>query len=577
MRVRALLATLSAVVCLSSAVDAFARGGDADGAFGTRGTAALQTTIAADVRVLGPVVGDTVVSVGSHRLGIQVQRTLNNGEPDPSFGTHGVVTLPAAITVSRVAAQPDGSIILAGPKLVLFSTGPLVTTWGFTRLGPNGSIDTSFGDGGWSFVAPVDGIASLSTLQVLPDGRIAAVMFPGDQDGLNVGHVAAARLLANGKPDPAFGVSGVVDHAFGGARTTNTLCAARVLADGTVEVARGVAATIAASRLAPDGTWDMAFGAGGMRTTPMPVSLVVGATKMDYLPDGSLVVANDAVNRQVDPLTPAYIFSAARVMPDGNLQFSFGVQGVLRADVSASEPTSILATTDGDIVVVGTTRAAGLELVKIDARLGRLAARFARQGVAEVPVAVEAFHAETGAMGADGFVTIIGMSDGGSGGLGTWLVRVQVVDDVVEFHNEILDHYFITYDGAEAVGIDAGAAGPGWSRTAASFRPGGPASVCRFYGTPGIGPNSHFYTAEPDECDAVRLDPGWTYEGVGFYTTRPVDGACAAPLVPVHRLYNDGFAHGIDSNHRYVTDVSLIAPMVTRGWIHEGVVFCAKP
>jgi serine protease len=155
------------------------------------------------------------------------------------------------------------------------------------------------------------------------------------------------------------------------------------------------------------------------------------------------------------------------------------------------------------------------------------------------------------------------------------LRRYQLVGDIVEFRNAPLDHYFVTYDGDEALGIDAGAAGRGWSRTGAAFRPGGTTPVCRFYGTPGVGPNSHFFTASKDECDIVKRSPGWTYEGLGFYTTPPVSGQCATGLKAVHRLYNNRAAQN-DSNHRFVTDTAVIPAMTAQGWVHEGVVFCAK-
>ena len=39
----------------------------------------------------------------------------------------------------------------------------------------------------------------------------------------------------------------------------------------------------------------------------------------------------------------------------------------------------------------------------------------------------------------------------------------------VEFFNLNLGHYFITADASEAVGIDGGSAGPGWTRTGRGF------------------------------------------------------------------------------------------------------------
>src|SRR3954462_11757403 len=93
----------------------------------------------------------------------------------------------------------------------------------------------------------------------------------------------------------------------------------------------------------------------------------------------------------------------------------------------------------------------------------------------------------------------------------------------VEYYNTFLRHYFLTASPADMALIDAGSEGPGWQRTGGQFgvfrSPGeapGLSPVCRFYGTPGIGPNSHFFTADPGECAVVKRDPGWTFEGIAF-------------------------------------------------------------
>lgn len=159
---------------------------------------------------------------------------------------------------------------------------------------------------------------------------------------------------------------------------------------------------------------------------------------------------------------------------------------------------------------------------------------------------------------------------------------------VVEFYNARLGHYFMTPDAGEIAGIERGDAGPGWVRTGFAFEPLGPCTwrsgrpcpsrpVCRFYGTPGIGPNSHFYTADPDECRFVHEhDRGWTFEGIAFdsYDVDPATGACPAGLHPVHRAYNNRFAAN-DSNHRYALNGATQERMVARGWLAEGIVFCA--
>jgi hypothetical protein len=153
------------------------------------------------------------------------------------------------------------------------------------------------------------------------------------------------------------------------------------------------------------------------------------------------------------------------------------------------------------------------------------------------------------------------------------VTRIQAVSDIVEFHNRITNHYFIAQDGPEAKGIDDGAAGEGWVRTGERFRPGGPAPACRFYGA---GPNTHFFTTDPAECETVERSPGWIYEGLGFYATRAANGRCPDGLHPVHRLYNNRAAQR-DSNHRFVTNLSLAPDMQRAGWILEGVAFCVVP
>src|SRR5690606_28138732 len=73
--------------------------------------------------------------------------------------------------------------------------------------------------------------------------------------------------------------------------------------------------------------------------------------------------------------------------------------------------------------------------------------------------------------------------------------------------------------------------------------------VCRFYGTPGIGPNSHFYTISEKECEFIKQnDPGWTYEGTAFYAMKKnSQGGCPTGTKRLYRYYNQR-AHVNDSN-----------------------------
>lgn len=155
---------------------------------------------------------------------------------------------------------------------------------------------------------------------------------------------------------------------------------------------------------------------------------------------------------------------------------------------------------------------------------------------------------------------------------------------VVEFYNTNLDTYFITADSSEAAAIDGGSAGPGWRRTGNSFKSGGSAPVCRFYGSQYPGPNSHFYTADAGECAYLKqlqastpaTQKRWNFESLDFISTPPTSGFCPAGTVPVYRAYNNGFSRSVDSNHRITSSLTAIQEVVNRGWSNEGVVMCAQ-
>jgi uncharacterized protein (DUF1800 family) len=165
--------------------------------------------------------------------------------------------------------------------------------------------------------------------------------------------------------------------------------------------------------------------------------------------------------------------------------------------------------------------------------------------------------------------------------LTTAAVAAQPSATVVEFHNVRLDHYFLTADAAEAAMLDAGTLVPGWKRTGVTFRAfahesENPAAlpVCRFFGTPERGPDSHFYTASPAECALVKTNPDWQYESIAFHIEIPDGtGRCPATTQPIYRSFWPGQSVRA-SNHRFVPDLTVHAKMAPASLL-EGVVMCA--
>jgi platelet-activating factor acetylhydrolase isoform II/uncharacterized protein DUF5648 len=155
-----------------------------------------------------------------------------------------------------------------------------------------------------------------------------------------------------------------------------------------------------------------------------------------------------------------------------------------------------------------------------------------------------------------------------------------------EFYNVNLDHYFMAAWQGEVDIILAGGAGAGWILTGESFkvfRQMPPDTftnvmpVCRFYGATVGGPNSHFFTASPSDCELVKRMGGWYYEGIGFNVyPQQSDGRCPAGMLQVRRAYNDRWRTN-DSNHRYSTSDSTMKEMSRHGWIVEGTAWCSRP
>jgi len=161
---------------------------------------------------------------------------------------------------------------------------------------------------------------------------------------------------------------------------------------------------------------------------------------------------------------------------------------------------------------------------------------------------------------------------------------------LVEFYHDRTDRYYLAPGEERAAQVDAGADGPGWSRTGLVIKakslaqpprpsfgtaPAPYSPACAFRFANADGPASWFYTLKPAECEAVKAQPGWRYEGTAFHAV-PVDaaGRCPPGLLVVQRAYNNGAARGAP-NHRYTSSDSTLREMVRRGWTDEGPAMCA--
>ena len=134
-------------------------------------------------------------------------------------------------------------------------------------------------------------------------------------------------------------------------------------------------------------------------------------------------------------------------------------------------------------------------------------------------------------------------------------------------------HVFLTADPAEIAALDSGAI-PGWKRSGSKFLvsrepKAGMVPVCRFYRAGAEPANAHFYTAFPEECEAVKSSDGWTYEGIAFHVW-PVEfcGLVTGGGLGMWRVYNQG-RDGIDA-HRVTMSFGVGDVLRQTGWVAEG-------
>lgn len=144
----------------------------------------------------------------------------------------------------------------------------------------------------------------------------------------------------------------------------------------------------------------------------------------------------------------------------------------------------------------------------------------------------------------------------------------------VEFYHAAFNHYFVSADLDEIIGLDDGVF-QGWQRTNYGMRVAEPQSpgnlpTCRFFGV-GFGAlSSHFYTPYPAECEGLKTNPAWLYEKIAFGLAlpNPTHHGCAPDTRPLFRAWNRN--SGGAPNHRYTTNPLLLDAMIEFGWIFEG-------
>ena len=184
---------------------------------------------------------------------------LQAGDPDPGFGSNGVAAYPlggGSAQIDALAVQPDGKLVLAGTANDA-NGDPAVL---LARLRPDGSLDSSFGNGGSvikQFETGATPISRAHAVLLQPDGKILV-----GTDGPLV-----VRFDSSGKLDPTFGSGGVVPAPALADAIDPSTDALALEPNGNIVVGgmRGVGPVqVVVGRVDSAGTPDPSFGTGGL-------------------------------------------------------------------------------------------------------------------------------------------------------------------------------------------------------------------------------------------------------------------------------------------------------------------------
>jgi uncharacterized delta-60 repeat protein len=353
--------------------------GDLDPTFGTGGKVVTDFNDSTDW--LGRVAlqpDGKIVTAGVSFPGNKyaLARYNPDGTLDVTFGVGGKVT---TVLAGNVQGGADGLLLLPDGKIVISGSINLPnthdTSFALLRYNADGSLDTTFGNGGVvaTNIGPDDDQAYRLALQsdgkIVAAGRRGITFNPTEQ---RKGHVGLARYNPDGSLDTSFGNGGKVDTDFGQGLESYAL-ALIIQPDGRIVIAGESTYRFLVARYNTDGTLDMTFSGDGFALFNFGDQSWDHCRDAALQPDGKIVLVGIAeINSPYDS------FALARVNPDGSLDQSFGNGGKV-VMVNQGDLEAVVLQSDGKLIALGTSNNA-FKLLRFD-ESGTLDPTFGTGGV----------------------------------------------------------------------------------------------------------------------------------------------------------------------------------------------------
>lgn len=402
----------------------FPQDGSLDTGFGNQGIVTSPEGRALGVQIQSD---GKIVVVGYDSTSIVLSRYNSDGSLDGSFGINGWVNTqinnqPSSGT--SICIQNDSKILVGGFIKISPGNNGIV----LVRYNSDGTLDSTFGNGGSVVSDLTNGFDYLEALELLNDDRI--VICGDTPNGLFV-----SRYNPNGQIDNTFGTNGLVITLIG----ANTISGAMAIqSDGKIVVTGETffpSTDIIIIRYNSDGSLDETFGNGGIVVESTGAYFEFGSA-LQIQNDGKIVVGS--IKRQI--VGANIEIAVFRYLNNGTLDNTFGNAGIVNCNFGGIESytwgTALQA--DGKIVIAGTSITdlsgnSGFGLLRLNPD-GTIDETFGISGIVVTPLGLSSEGTDI-EIQSDNKIVLTGWS---SDGFTTTRYNITSISSVEELKNEVI-------------------------------------------------------------------------------------------------------------------------------------------
>ncbi|MEM9052933.1 MAG: T9SS type A sorting domain-containing protein, partial [Bacteroidota bacterium] len=277
-----------------------------------------------------------------------VMRFNSDGSIDNSFSGDGIAIIEIGGFSDRlwdIELQDDGKIVGCGTCFVSGSD----SDWCSLRLNPDGTLDSSYGQGGFFTLDLGATQVSAEALKIMDDGRILMAGY-AVPDGTYL--MQFAMFNSNGTLDESWDNDGLVEVIISNA--DDAVKSLAIQEDGKILAAgygwNGFNYDFALTRLNPDGSLDLTFDGDGKELTS--IGEANDFIESIYLrSNGDIIAGGTSFTNE-----NGFEFALAMYNSDGSLKEEFGEGGKVISNLSdgADIIFGMEAAPDGNILAAGT-------------------------------------------------------------------------------------------------------------------------------------------------------------------------------------------------------------------------------